>query len=114
MGITVLDSTVNWHPCLHAGLCSTLVLRGLSCLLQPNSAGYLPVGFIVNGDQIREGVVRGRAGSWLRDPTSPHTAVFGCRLALPLILVSAPNNLCWPTWGVPPHGAPAHLRHMRG
>lgn len=72
---------------------STLVLKGLSCLLQPNSAGYLPVGFIVNMDQIREGVVRGRDGSWFRDPSSPHPAVFGFRLALPLILVSAPNNL---------------------
>lgn len=46
MEITVLDVTVNWHPCFHASLCSTLVLKGLSCLLQPNSAGCLLVGFI--------------------------------------------------------------------
>lgn len=64
MGVTVLDVTVNWCPCLHASVCSTLVLKGLSCLLQPNSAGYLPVGFIVSRDQIREGV-SGQGKGWL-------------------------------------------------
>lgn len=59
-------------------------------LAASESAGHLPVGFVVNRDQIREGVVRERDGSWFRDPSSPHTAVFGSRLELPLILVSAP------------------------
>lgn len=106
MGITVLDVTVNWHPCLHAGSCSTLLLKGLSCLLQPNSTGYPPVGFIVNTDRIRGGVVRGRDGSWFRDPSSPHPAVFGCRLALPLILVSAPSTSLLACLGSPTPWSP--------
>lgn len=51
------------------------------------------MGFAVNRGQIREGVVRGRDGSWFRDPSSPHIPVFGSRLELTLILVGAPKNL---------------------
>lgn len=70
--------------------------RGTERIKLPASAKFSRIpacGIRYEQDQIREGVVRGRDGSWFRDPSSPHPGVFRCRLALPLILVSAPNNL---------------------
>lgn len=95
-----------------AGVCSLLVRKGLSCLLSPNLAGYLPVGFTVNWDQIREGMAKGGGGYYVdlgsRIPGLPTQqcadAILHCPHKTSLLV-------CF--WEVSLPGPPAHRHHTQ-
>lgn len=75
MGVTAPAGLVIRHtPSLCASVCIPLARKGLSCLLSPNLAGSLPVGFLVSWDQIREGIPTSLlACSWKVPPHASHT-----------------------------------------
>ena len=101
------------HPYLSViSVCSPRVRKGLICLFHPSLAGYLPVGFIVSWDQIREGMAKGgdtaisNFSSGI--PALPTQECCGCSFALSLT-----QPLCC-SWAVPPHGAPTCHHHTQG
>lgn len=77
MGVTAPAGLVIRHrptPSLCASVCIPLARKGLSCLLSPNLAGSLPVGFLVSWDQIREGIPTSLLPcSWKVPPHASHT-----------------------------------------